>query len=167
MNCFCGMVDQWRTVSLVSNWDHCQRSSQPEISDMPQTGFEPVQNLISGFIEWSCAVVITTMPRRHYTTSIGIVFCCRFTVIYNSMLLSKHFCLQPFFPKIQFLYCLLSSVALWDGPTEFFQIAVRNGWEIPPQWGRESEILEGNFFTGWWEPEEELFWPIMPFSKLK
>ena len=167
MNCFCGMVDQWKTFSLISNQDHCQRSSQSQISNMPQIGFEPAPNLISGFVEWSCAVVITTMPQRNYTTSIGIVFCCRFTVIYNSRLLSKHFCLPPFLPKMQFLYCLLSSVATW-GDSRVFQIAVRSvgGGGIPPQWGRESEILLGDFFTGWWEPEE-IFWSIIPFSKLK
>ena len=30
-----------------------------QISDMPQAGFEPVQNLSSGFAEWSCAIVLT------------------------------------------------------------------------------------------------------------
>ena len=28
---------------------------------------------------------------------------------------SKHFHLQPYFPKIQFLFCLLSLLALWGG----------------------------------------------------
>ena len=31
--------------------DHCQRSSPSRISDMLQAGFEPVQNLSSGFAE--------------------------------------------------------------------------------------------------------------------
>ena len=31
----------------------------------PRAEFEPAQNLSSGFVEWSCAVVITTIPRRH------------------------------------------------------------------------------------------------------
>ena len=48
--------------SLISSRDHCQRSSPSRISDMPRAGFEPVQNLSSGFDEWSCAVVITTTP---------------------------------------------------------------------------------------------------------
>ena len=30
-----------------------------------QAGFEPAQNLSSGLVEWSCAVLITTTPRRH------------------------------------------------------------------------------------------------------
>ena len=29
-----------------------------------RAGFEPAQNLSSGLVEWSCAVVITTTPRR-------------------------------------------------------------------------------------------------------
>ena len=52
-------------VSLISNRDHCQRSSPSRISDTPRAGFEPAQNLSSGFVEWSCAVVITTTPRHH------------------------------------------------------------------------------------------------------
>ena len=65
VNCFCGMVDQRRVFSLISSWDHCQRSSPSRISDMPRAGFEPEQNLSSGFAEGSCAVVITTTPRCH------------------------------------------------------------------------------------------------------
>ena len=65
MDCFCGMVDRRKTISLMSSWDHCQRSSPSRISDTPRARFEPVQNLSSGLVEWSCAVVITTTPRRH------------------------------------------------------------------------------------------------------
>ena len=35
MNCFCGMVDRRKTFSLISSWDHCQRSSPSRISDTP------------------------------------------------------------------------------------------------------------------------------------
>ena len=65
MNCFCGMVDQWKAFSLISSRDHCQRSSPSRISDMPRAGFEPAQNLSSGLVELSCAVGITITPRRH------------------------------------------------------------------------------------------------------
>ena len=34
-------------------------------SDTPQVGFETAQNLSSGFVEWSCSVVLTTTPWRH------------------------------------------------------------------------------------------------------
>ena len=37
-------------------------TSPSRISDMPQVGFEPVKNVSSGFVEWSCALVITTTP---------------------------------------------------------------------------------------------------------
>ena len=70
MNCFCGMVDRRKAFSLISSWDHCQRSSPSRISDMPQAGFEPAQNLSSGLVEWSCTVVITTTPWHHYTTAL-------------------------------------------------------------------------------------------------
>ena len=42
MNCFCG---------LISNRDHCQRSSQLRISNTPRVGFETAQNLNSGLVE--------------------------------------------------------------------------------------------------------------------
>ena len=69
MNCFCSIVDRRKAFSLISSRGHCQRSSPSRISDMPQAGFQPAQNLSSGLVEWSCAVVITTTPRRHYTTT--------------------------------------------------------------------------------------------------
>ena len=53
MNCFCGMVDWRKAFSLISSRDHCQRSSPSRISDMPQAGFGPAQNLSSGLLEWS------------------------------------------------------------------------------------------------------------------
>ena len=65
MNCFCGMVDRQKAFSLISSWDHCQRSSSSRISNMPQAGFEPTQNLSSGLFECSCAVVIIITPWRH------------------------------------------------------------------------------------------------------
>ena len=59
MNCFCGMVDRRNGFSLISSRNHCQRSLPSPISDTPRAEFEPVQGLSSGFVEWSCAVVIT------------------------------------------------------------------------------------------------------------
>ena len=49
------MVDQQKMFSLISSWDHCQRSSPLKISDTLWAGFEPVQNLSSGLVEWSWA----------------------------------------------------------------------------------------------------------------
>ena len=48
----------------ISSRGYCQRSSPSRISDMPRAGDEPAQNLSSGSVEWSCAVVITTTPWR-------------------------------------------------------------------------------------------------------
>ena len=62
---FCDMVDQQKVFNLIASPDHCQRSSPSRISHKPRAGFEHSQNLSSGLVEWSCAVVITSTPRRH------------------------------------------------------------------------------------------------------
>ena len=49
INCFGGMVDQRKSLSLISSCDNGQRSSQPQLSDMLQAGFEPVWKLSSSF----------------------------------------------------------------------------------------------------------------------
>ena len=64
-------VDRWKAIS---SQDHCQRSSPLRISDTLQAGFEPVQNLSSGSVEWSCAVVITTTPRGQEQFSPSCLF---------------------------------------------------------------------------------------------
>ena len=64
MNCSCGMVDRRKAFSLISSRNHCQRFSPSRISDTPRAGFEPAQTLSSGLVEWSCAVAVTTTPRR-------------------------------------------------------------------------------------------------------
>ena len=46
---FLCMVDKRKAFSLVSIGDHCQRSSPSRISDTLRVGFEPAQNLSSGF----------------------------------------------------------------------------------------------------------------------
>ena len=51
MNCFCGIVDRRKAFGLISSRDHRQRSSPSRISDTPRAGFEPAQNLSSGFVE--------------------------------------------------------------------------------------------------------------------
>ena len=62
MNCFCGMVDRRKAFSLISIRDHCQRSSPWRIFDTPLAGFDPVQSLSSGLVEWS-------RSDNHYTTA--------------------------------------------------------------------------------------------------
>ena len=74
---FCGMADRRKAFSLISSQNHCQRSSPSQISNTLRAGFEPVQNLSSGLVEWSCAVVITTASRRHGTMAPRF-FSCKF-----------------------------------------------------------------------------------------
>ena len=51
INCFCGMVDRQKVLSLISSQDHCQRFSPSRISDTPRAGFEPAQNLSLDIVE--------------------------------------------------------------------------------------------------------------------
>ena len=51
MNCFCGMVDQRKAFSLISNQDHCSPCSLWRISDTTRAGFDPVQNLSSKVVQ--------------------------------------------------------------------------------------------------------------------
>ena len=59
------LVDWRKVFTLVSNRVYCQRSSPSWISDKLRAVLKPAQNLNSGFVEWSCAVVITTTTRHH------------------------------------------------------------------------------------------------------
>ena len=56
------MVDQPKVCSLISSRDRRQRFLQSQIFDIPRAGFEPAQNLISGFAESSYAVTLTVTP---------------------------------------------------------------------------------------------------------
>ena len=58
----------WPTkdITLFPVATNCQRSAPLQIFNTLQAGFEPVENLSSGLVEWSCAVVINTTPQRHY-----------------------------------------------------------------------------------------------------
>ena len=44
------MVDRGKTFSLISNRNHCQRSSPSRISDTPRAGFEPAQNRVQALL---------------------------------------------------------------------------------------------------------------------
>ena len=65
-NCFGGMVDWRKAFCVISSRDDCQRSSSSRISNTPQTGFEPLQNLSPVLDEWSYTVVITTKTPCHF-----------------------------------------------------------------------------------------------------
>ena len=60
MNCFCGMIDQGKVCSLLRPLPEILTITFLMPQNMPRAGFEPVQNLSSGLVEWSCAVVIAT-----------------------------------------------------------------------------------------------------------
>ena len=91
MNCFCGMVDRRKAFSLISSQDHCQRSSPSRIFDTPRAGFEPVQNLSSALVEWSCTVVITTTPWLIlFKQSHCMQLCCRLIIVYYDSLSFLH-----------------------------------------------------------------------------
>ena len=75
----CGMVDCRIVLSFNPSRDHFQISSPSWISCKLRAGFEPAQNLSSGVVEWSFAVVITITPRPHLIT-----FCCMFWSYYTN-----------------------------------------------------------------------------------
>ena len=64
-NCFCGIGDRQNTFSVISGQDHFQRYSPPWISLTPHAGLEPMRNLSSDSVKWSCVVVITKTPQRY------------------------------------------------------------------------------------------------------
>ena len=51
MNCFHRMVDLRKGLSLTLSKGHGQRFSLSQISDTPQAGFQPSQNLSLDFVE--------------------------------------------------------------------------------------------------------------------
>ena len=102
MNCFHGMVNRQKTFSLYSSRDHCQRSSLSRISNTLPEGFEPVENLSSGLVEWSRTTVIIcicqfkmsiTLSSRHSSkTQVGIPWILTlFYQLYCSILFSDIF----------------------------------------------------------------------------
>ena len=101
MNCFCGMVDRRKAFSLISSLDHCQRSSPSRISNTLRAGFQPAQNLSSGFVEGSCAVVITTTSWPH-----------RKWIIFNSKSSASGCCLVVAWLFVNFSLPLLIKVLL-------------------------------------------------------
>ena len=50
MNCFCGMDDRAKALSLISSRDQCRRFKPSQISDTPQAEFNPSQNVNPIFV---------------------------------------------------------------------------------------------------------------------
>ena len=62
---FCAIADWQKALSPIFSWVPSLKSSPSQFSNMLLVPFEPMQNLSSGLIEWSCAVVITATLRQH------------------------------------------------------------------------------------------------------
>ena len=58
---FCGMVDRRKEFSLISSRDHCQRISN--LRHATSRIWTCAELSSSGFVEWSCTLVITTTSR--------------------------------------------------------------------------------------------------------
>ena len=63
MNCSCELIDGRKTLSFITSWNNCHTFSPSQVSNTPRGGFEPAQNLRSGFTDWSWPEEITTAPR--------------------------------------------------------------------------------------------------------
>ena len=86
MNCFCGLVDQRKALTLISSWNNCGGVSLSQTSDMPQAGFESLPTLSSDFVKWDCAVVITnTQLHDHHTIFDKLIIECNFRESYCSI----------------------------------------------------------------------------------
>ena len=84
--------------------------------------------------------------------------------------------LTPSFPKcwieknrtIQYVVCICrcSLPRFQYKVTVLFHLKLKR---VPLTFGQKVNTAGGNFFTGWWEPEEEWFWfwRFEPFSKVK
>ena len=96
MNYFCGMVDQWKVFTFISSRDHCQSFSPSRISNMPWARLESAQNLNSDFVEWGCAVMITTTQWPNKSLKLYVNFSIPFIASLAAILL---FWLLTFFPK--------------------------------------------------------------------
>ena len=103
VNCFCGMVDRRKVFSLIWSQDHYQKSSPLQISNMPQVIFEHAQNLSSGLVELSCAVVITTTPWHHHTPSSSSLILLFIIYQFNVILFKMFFSVNDF---IDFIFIL-------------------------------------------------------------
>ena len=83
------IVEQRKSLSLISSKDHCQR-------------FSPSQNLSSGFVEWSFTVVITPTPWRHWCAVIETSFMKTWGAICNF--------LQTWFNKSLYQQCQKTTI---------------------------------------------------------
>ena len=97
---FFGMADRRKAISLISKRDHCQKSSPSWIIDMPRAGFEPAKNLNSSFVEWRCAIMISTILRRHGSTTPILLLSHYGTFLLELINFAKQFLLTVTIKKI-------------------------------------------------------------------
>ena len=78
MKCSCGIAHWGKGFSLISNRNHVKdphhRETLTRLEKICRT-CEHAQSLSSGFVEWNCAVVITTTRRYHswmITSTLGL-----------------------------------------------------------------------------------------------
>ena len=129
-NDFGGMVDPWNVLSFISSWGHCQRSPLSQISNMPQTGFEHVQNLSFGLCwmklhghdnHYSMMSHVTTLKECHFSTnySQNISLFFEWLQIYLDMEKNK----WPFDHHHQLWHFLMSKIpnSILEGNLDFHQ----------------------------------------------
>ena len=116
MNCFCGMVDQWKAFSLISSRDHCQRSSPSRISDTPSR-------------VWACAEpefrlswMKLCSSDNHYTTAPRIIPLYYLTKNYSTILSDKELLHYIIWQRIIPLYYLTKNYSTILSDKELFTI---------------------------------------------
>ena len=154
MNCFCDMVDGRKAFSLISSWDHCQRSSLLWISNTPRAGFEPAQNLSADLVEWSCAVVLTTTP-RHQQINYTVISNYQCFDYESSIALFNFFSTKDYQPnhktRLSFLILpILYVISCYFSSPQHSHIWESLSYFIVAKWGsRHSELLFFQKLTDW------------------
>ena len=108
MNCFCGMVDRQKAFSLISSWDHCQRSSPSWIS----TRREQDLNLHKTWIQFRLCWMKLCSTDNHYTTAPLLQHCL------NTASTCKSFNMFQLFNSLKLIFDLLQI-------SNFFSLKIR------------------------------------------
>ena len=151
INCFCGMADRRKVFSFVSSRDHCQRSTPSQVSDTPRAGFELVQNLSSGFVEWYCVVVITMAPRWGVMTDVSPIMKTSVDEFWKAQNLSSGFVewscavVITATPRRYYKVQQRGATARCHGTTRCHGATARcdDGHENAPSWKRSSTNFKG------------------------
>ena len=121
MNFLCGMVDRRKAFSLISSWDHCQRSSPLQISNKSQAGFEPAQNLSSAFLIKKRIFKLLTMVVNNLITllfwtkmKIGLAYMTYVNNYWITCIRCHAFCLVSFSTISSFLFTRIEGLLIWQ-----------------------------------------------------